>query len=258
MHGVLRTLVIAVAIAGVASTAAAQNRWISGTLSNFDVWNNTGQDANDFHVVLEGIDPSDIGNLYTGDYPNVTVADTGTGTSLTWTGSTTPSGSAAHFGFTLNGNVNFTSASFQWTMDAVVTDDIPDAAQQWRLGGTLVNIDDITNRSQSSLWIQRRVNTALGQVDLNDLLMNGLLWNTATLIDPNPLLIDPDNTLLYEFDGTEPAPYYDVMMYDVYADDNNLPGDLLMTFLNASQIMPEPTSLALLGLGGLVLMRRRR
>lgn len=257
-----RSICMAVAALGV-MTSAANAQWVKGTLSNFDVRNNTGATANDFELYLAGVNPSDVTSLYRGNYPNTAISDS---TVIRWTGSTTPDGGVAHFGVGLRDSINPASVAMTWTFNGGIVGSIPDVAQKWDwLSGQQVARDDITNRSLTTVWIQRRVTTVLDlTLNLDDLLVGEPLWNAAQLIDPAPLPLLSNNTLTWDFDTTAGDSWFDVfngvMMYDVYADAaGTVP---IVTFLNSIAIaaVPEPATVVLLGLGGLMLLglRRRR
>lgn len=253
----LNTLFASLAATCLGPAAAVAQPVIQGTLSNFDVWNRTGQTANDFHVDLRGINPNLINNLYLGDYPNATIAANQGGTSITWTGSSTANGDFDHFGVRLNGAQNPTGVRMNWTFDGVNIGGISDVAQMWFTDIGVV-IDDITNRSSTPFWIQRRINTVVEpeDIELEDLLIGLPIWNSATLIDPDPIWLGPGDTQLYEFQVQNDTAAV-VMMYDVFADANGRPGEPVLTFLNAA-VIPAPGASALLVCGGILATRRRR
>lgn len=236
---------------------------IEGTLSNFDVWNRTGnpEPANDFHVRLNGIEPADINNLFTGrfpNYPDTSIVGALNRTDITWTGSTTALNFKAHFGVRLNGGLNPTSTEMNWTFNGNNIGSIGDVAQKWRTAPGFV-IDDITNRSNTLFWIQRRFNleSAPSRIVLDDLLVGLPLWNGATMIDQRPIPLRPGETQLFQFQ-MGPNTGAVVMMYEVFADLNGSPGEPVLTFLNAA-VVPSPGGAPLLiALGGLVAVRRRR
>ena len=68
------------------ATASAQTATIYGSLGNFDIINNTGQDAHGFEVELEGLQPQDV--YYTFSYQRYgspTIISTATGVIVRWT-----------------------------------------------------------------------------------------------------------------------------------------------------------------------------
>lgn len=247
-----------VATCAIANAASAQI--IQGTLSNFDVWNNTGAMANDFHIGLSGIPTTAIGGLYTGDYPSVNVASDGMGgTNLTWEGSTTAPGDFAHFGLTIDGNLNPTAVQMNWTFNGMNIGKIPDAWQRWLELTSGIVQDDIFNNSNDVLWVQRGINIVpAGQaISLDDLLVGGELWETRDLIDSGPIPLFPGESLLWDF-NTDPSIGAVVMMYEVFDQaPGGGPGNPVITFLNAA-VVPTPGAITCFGLAGLVASRRRR
>jgi List-Bact-rpt repeat protein len=77
-------LVLALIVAPVASHA--QTAAIAGALGNFDVVNNTGQDAHGFEIQLEGIKPGDVYYSFSMQrYGNAQVIPYATGVYVRWT-----------------------------------------------------------------------------------------------------------------------------------------------------------------------------
>ena len=84
-------------------------------------------------------------------------------------------------------------------------------------------------------YVQRRVPPSpSGNLGLSDLFRGGTLWNEATLIDPDFLVVSRAiRALLYAYPPLPPGEW-DVMMYNVL-DENR---QLIMTYGNA--ISPAP------------------
>lgn len=241
-------------LAAAAHTASAQI--ISGTLSNFDVWNRTGQTANDFEATFGGIPQDRIAGLYRGDYPTTTVTTTGGTTTVRWTGSTTPPNQKSHFGIRLSGPINPSNVNFTWTFDGRPIGGIPDPWQKWLQ--LTSGVRDVIAPTQAAVWVQRRTNITTATIDLPDLLRSGALWESGITIDEIPVRIAAGAELIYDFDWTGQNFVNFVMMYDVWSDDNGQRGDLIATFLNAAVVVPAPAPIAGLALLGLVASRRRR
>jgi hypothetical protein len=60
MKAVMKILVVAAALAAVPAAAGAQTAAMTAYLGNFDVVNNTGEDAHGFEIQFEGIGPNDV------------------------------------------------------------------------------------------------------------------------------------------------------------------------------------------------------
>lgn len=147
-HRLHTPLLIAIALVACGSTARATT--LFGSLSNFDVVNDTGEVCRGFEIELEGISPSDIystfGNPYI-RYGDPTIIATGTGTIVRYSssyglsgwavGTPVPSGpfptgghecfypayggdpnyetlGGEHFGIALNGNP--TNTTYRWML----------------------------------------------------------------------------------------------------------------------------------------------
>lgn len=247
-----RILITAIVATG-GSIAGAQV--IQGTLSNFDVWNNTGMLADDFEVELGGISTTAINSLYTGDYPNVGLTGGGGGTTIRWTGNATAPGGMSHFGLGITGDLNPTSVRFSWTQGGNVIGNIPDAWQKWN---TLTNgapQDVVANGSDVNLWVQRSWGFVDTFVILDDLVAGSSITSGLSLIDTDPVMLMSGGELTFDFDPglTGSA----LISYTVWSDDNGQIGDPLMTFYNAA-LVPAPAPLALLAASGLLASRRRR
>src|SRR5260370_4398236 len=62
----LRLLVVSLALLTAGRPASGQT--LSGTLSNFDVFNQTGQESHGFEIELDGITSQDIASTFGGTY----------------------------------------------------------------------------------------------------------------------------------------------------------------------------------------------
>lgn len=256
MRSVLLVVLVAVVMMTAGTVPALALRQIQGTLSNFDVWNDTGYDANDFEVTLTGVSSTNITDLW--DDSNAVATNVPGGVDVTWSGVPVPAGGMRHFGVTLGGNVQPTAWDFSWTYDGIrLPWTPPSAIQDWLWGCPDVILRDrIINYSPVPVWVQRRVLTYPHWITLSDLLRGGTFWNAATVIDPVPVQMASGSQLLYDFTMTSDVSY--MVMYDVF----NQAGERRATFLNAAIACPEPSSLlALAGglglLGGMVRRRKR-
>ena len=256
------TMVFLCLVGLVALPAQAQE--ITGTLSNFDVKNDTGYTANDFHLELDGVSSSDVNSLWTGSYPNLAMSGSGD-LVIDWTGATTANGATAHFGVGLDGDDNPSAFNAYWTLNgAKLGTGRQGGFQDWFLSGGQVQDVILNPVGSPTLWIQRRTNTSNGLIGLGDLLVGGALWNGATLLDNQPVQLLAGASLTYNFPALGPITQQvnEVMMYDVFADNSGAPGPLQMTFLNAASVVPEPGTLSLLGAGAIMVLlyawRRKR
>jgi hypothetical protein len=69
-----------------AATAQAQTATIYGSLSNFDVVNNTGEDAHGFEIELEGLQPQDVYYTFSAQrYGSPAIVPSATGVFIRWT-----------------------------------------------------------------------------------------------------------------------------------------------------------------------------
>ena len=232
---------------------------VNGSLSNFDIWNFTGVTANDFELDLTGVNPGQITGLYTGNYPNAAVTGNGNPTTVTWSGSSTPSGTSSHFGVTFGGadlDMMPSAVNYSWTLNGQRIANLPPSWQYWIcLRGGLVRRDVIRNLWNTSMFFQRRVLIVQApSMDLTDLFRGGTFWNNATVIDASPVSLSAGSDLTYDFAMPAGPDQWAVMMYDVI--DAN--GNIQATFLNGVNCVPEPTSILALGVGLAGLLSRRR
>lgn len=91
---VKKSLIILCRLAAVAAVisvpcgrpACASSVGIQGTMSNFDVFNETGNPVYGAELDLEGVTPSEVMKTYPSHFSNMTATDYGTGTRLVFTG----------------------------------------------------------------------------------------------------------------------------------------------------------------------------
>jgi hypothetical protein len=77
--------ILALFLLNTAINAQAQSATLFGSLSNFDVVNNTGHDAHGFEVELEGLQPADVYYTFSAQrYGNPTIAPSATGVTVRW------------------------------------------------------------------------------------------------------------------------------------------------------------------------------
>ena len=61
----LSSILSAIALLTLSTTALAEVAAVSGSLGNFDVINHTGQDAYGFEMELQGVSPADVFGTFT-------------------------------------------------------------------------------------------------------------------------------------------------------------------------------------------------
>ncbi len=212
---------------------AAWNVTYSGVTSQsaFEMWNRTGSPADEFQEFFGGIDPSSVIGTYNGDYPHVTITGVNGGTLIDWTGGATPNGTYSHFGISFSGNVNMLDATAAWYDQGVQTATQAALVQVWD-PKAMELIDVLPGDGTPAVfsYVQRRVPPSpSGNLGLSDLFRDGTLWNSATLIDPDFVLVSRTiRALLYAYPPPGPG-QWDVMMYDVL-DENR---QLIETYGNA-------------------------
>jgi len=82
---VLRTTALVTALLAIPSLSQAQTAAISGSLGNFDVVNNTGNDAHGFEIQLEGLTPGDVYYSFTAQrYGGAQIIPYATGVYVRW------------------------------------------------------------------------------------------------------------------------------------------------------------------------------
>jgi hypothetical protein len=215
------------------------------SLSSFEAWNRTGSPADEFKEFLGGVDPSSVTGTFNGDYPNVTITGLNGGTLIDWTGGATPDGTYSRFGISFSGNVSMLDATTVWYDGGSQVGPEGIAANQcWayvvQSDGSKELEDCIPGGSGGNplmfptYLVQRRVDIVEdspmpSDLGLGDLFRGGTLWNNATVIDPDFLLVSRTiRALLYLYPPLSPGGW-DVMMYDVL-DENR---QLIMTYGNA-------------------------
>jgi len=118
----VRTAGLAAVVAlGAPAMAQAQSAIIYGSLSNFDIANDTGKTCHGFEVQLEGLTPAQYGGSFNANrYGDPVVAATPTGTTVTWKTSHNSSGWVTR---TLPHTVSwFSGQCYQWSGPSIYED----------------------------------------------------------------------------------------------------------------------------------------
>ncbi len=225
---------LVIAMAGIASAGPSQ----IASLSNFDVYNQTGNPCDGFEVRLSGVPSSDVYHTYNNpDFGAPTVRDSGGDTIVTYSGHETASGQVEHFGVSLNNPAS--KSTYRWTRqgsDCSASSDGPLPDDKQSFDGTSVH-EDITNDSPNAgpIWVQRRVINTNHAASLEELMTNSPDYNNASEIDSQPERLDAGETLQNDDSIDQPQDVHSaVTSIDVYADDNGQPGAHLGTIINAA------------------------
>lgn len=262
MNRILGGLLVAAFGVGISVTAEAGS--IRTIDCNPDMYNLTGQTANDFDIVLGNIDASDVSGVYSdptlshNPFPTHTVSDLPDGNVLVrYSGAEVPDRTSVHVGISvpyLSGNPYVVDQ--YWTRDGI---NIGSPTFRCNLDPVSYTDGAIRNAGSTAAWVQRRVLHLSNSVTLDQLLPDEALWSAASLIDAAPVRVGAGQSLGYVFANSGDGAY--LMAYDVWNDDSNAPGALSQRLMQAFNVVPEPSPLLLLVCPALVFAfrgRRRR
>ncbi|MEQ9459999.1 MAG: hypothetical protein RIG82_03495 [Phycisphaeraceae bacterium] len=176
---------------------------VIGALSNFDVRNNSGMNANDFEIELGNVEPEDIEGTFPGfGDPDPDITDTGDGVKIRWAGSDIPNGSLEHFGVSLKDGTQAESAKATWTKDGVEIAFNPGTGidQYYAAAAGLPDgmTSTIRNTSNQPLLVAFRHSDILDEPlllpDLNQSLelpwLGGGLFTEPIFLEPGQFLVD--------------------------------------------------------------------
>ena len=272
-----RVCVACCLVVAIAPAARGAGLWVNGDYDNFDVVNDTGETANDFHIYfpIETFNPNWLGDWVHGEglwthvdhYQDVDVEAPGDGGwEIRWTNGTTSPGATSHFGIAMDRAHDLSDAELYWTYDGTrIGEKKSSRSSSAQSEGPFAEFETFTVEIDAPpigspdlpVWLRRRVNTSADLITLDDLLRGGSVWTGATVIDASPILLDEGAPISYGFTLTAGVRSY-VMMYDVYADVFGSPGPRTMTYLHSYDITPEPASGLLVAAGALAVIRRKR
>jgi hypothetical protein len=201
------------------------------------------QPANDLHIVLPGLDVEQVFDLWTGSFPNAQVQAVSGGVRINWSGANFLPGQVVHIGWTIADTTTLPEQALQiyWTRNGQpIPQPIPDNVQRWFWNGNENVVDRLPNFSAEPLLVQRRVNRLPVPVGMADLMRGSWLWESAQIIDPQPLPLMPDSffDIFFELNATprtDPSQTFSVM-YDVF----NTAGQRIATHLNAMTMIRTP------------------
>ncbi len=239
----------AVAALAWACAPSANAQTIYGSLSNFDVPNETDDECDEFEIELHGPHPEDIYHTYHNpNYGAPEIYGTATGTVVRYANPRhhTLPGSIEHFGVSLRNFNADPTPKFAWKLDGVIPGTNPYPLQPQIVAemglspeGDRVMIETVTNLDPYNrrMWIQRSVTNVMYAVTLEDLMTNDPLVQGSEDLDNAPMLLNAGQSLRYDQleagDGIASA----VINYDVYRDrvlgGQHVRGDFAGTVMNA-------------------------
>jgi hypothetical protein len=216
---------------------------VIGALSNFDVVNNSGQDANDFEIELGSVEPDDIKGTFPGfGDADPEITDTGDGVKIRWAGNDIPAGSMEHFGVRLKDGTQTESATASWTKDgALIAFNAGLGIDQYYTAAAGLPdgmVSTIRNTSPDPLLVSFRhsevLETPLLLPDLNQSLV--LPWIEGGIFT-EPILLNPGEFIVDIFDlsipgATEPGTGVDRSVVSQIQVSDPLSGELLTFFTN--------------------------
>ena|SRR5271157_2050436 len=233
-------VVLCLALIGVAGAQASSQ--VIGSLSNFDVYNQTGSSCDGFEVTLTGVAPSDVYHEYNNpDFGVPAVQASGSDTVVTYSGHAVSDGAVEHFGVSFSANAP-KSVKYRWTFHgndcsgSSLTSDVQFPDTSASLNGNSLSTD-VTNNSPDAqpIWVQRRILNANRAVSLEELMTNNPVYTDGTEIDSSPEMLEPGQSLSND-DQLETGDRLEsvVAATDVYADDHGQPGVKLGTIIDAA------------------------
>jgi hypothetical protein len=290
-------VVCALATAGLGVSAAMGEVIWHDPWLNWDFDNLTGQTVNDFEIVVEDPnyspdpdDPTEV--LKNMPFPNFTVShvdyhgDNDIDTVLTWSGADLLANQRAHGGLYMLGSGRVLDA--YWTFDGVKVGNStaityerteirgdPEVHMHLNIApGFFADTSHPEYPHQEAGWTNIRtfVNLPAGLLDLED------LNRSLNLDDLYQYEVDPKNGLTGEVIlrtdtilAGGPDSFFDVFLSEIlpqfvspgyeallHAEVFNQSTGLIGEFWNLNPQSPEPGTLALIGLGSTLLLRRRR
>ena len=268
------------------ATSAAQQATIKGSMSNFDVYNHTGHDEDEFDIECNGISKADIYSYYhNGNYGLPTATDGPGNTTVVYKNPqhNTADGGVEHFGIhTFGNNLSASQCKFDWKFNGSV---VPPAPLERPSFVPILTFDynpttdTLTDRLQNlntqpnqTLYVQRHELELDRNVTLNELMPANL---TNLIAEANATGGGPEIDLDNGLTGIAPggtiggeafaAPgggdgsliiYYDVSY--VWLGHFTAFGTVINAVNSTTSPTPEPASMGILGAGILGLIRLRK
>lgn len=223
---------------------------VVGALSNFDLYNDTGEYCDEFELVISNKVPADIYGTwnYNPHYGTPTVTDLGGDTLIHYVGITnniTPPGAVEHFGvilaeFPTNGvlytwmhagtNVGV-GRQFPSPVLSIITVPVSTNNPDGRGRHREVRNPDGTN----TYWVQRLTARTNRLVSLDDLMTTNGVVMCATNMEDHPKRLSPGGRLSDDDDSGTNDVTCDVMSLRIFADNNGKPGHLIGDFMSSGQ-----------------------
>ncbi len=264
-HGAHRTSAAAILLAAacLSAPASAQVR-IIGYLGNFDVYNETEHECNEFEIELEGPHPEDVYHTYHNpNYgtPTITALPGNIGIRLVYT---TPNHATAphaleHFGVSITAGHPITAQRFNWVIGGLnppyppppppppppplamplIESEVLYLPTGAILRQTVTNVDPLGR----VIWVQRREVVAQREVALEELMPEDPLIQGANQVDEGPERLLVNEPLVIDEDGPRAGELNSaVIVYDVFANRRvmvggemtDVPGNLITCVLTAS------------------------
>ena len=260
MKHAMRIVVLFATMATMTASPAKAQVGYSAWFNNFNVWNYSGQTANDFELYLGGVSSNQIKTYYTGSYPDYAVTNVADGVIVEWTGSTTANGAYAHFGVHLNPFVNPSAFNLTWTSNGTNIESVQTVQSHW--GTTnIAPVNIITNPGPDPVWIVVGAAAGTNAVQLNDLVVGGTVWSNVTIWTTNYLAVG--GTFTNNFFDTygylsNSAVYYTGLIIQQFSDpeDDQMGQEQLVdfAFVNVGPPLMQITAIQVIGTNVLVTM----
>lgn len=229
-----------ITMAMLTSASMAQQVRIYGGLSNFDVYNETGDDCNEFEFELDGPHPEDVYHTYhNGNYgaPRIESLPGNTGIRVIYShpAHATHNHAVEHFGASLRGGALVTGQRFRWISGGIQPPTPPANPPLPTLSliiTTLNNrevvLETLTNTDEHNrpIWVKRKVTRVNREVSLEELMPNDPLIQSSTDLDAAPVMLDVGEPIEHD---EQVADFFEqgsqVISYDVWLDSQRRVGN---------------------------------
>lgn len=277
-----RVTTLAFLLVAIASQAPALN--IRGALSNFDVWNDDSRDSCGFEIEIHGGSSSDVFHTYNySAFGAPTVTDTSfngqAGVLIRYYSETARvnQGMYTHFGVSLNRLFDQGSIIRNWLYPGASQNQVikkPTVLPEWH--SELVTLSDGSQAIRDGVFnpapdldtspiffVDIYNNARDREITLEELMQDDPTFTGAEYWGREQL--DPQNFWYDDDLASESGEHSDIFSYKVYGSqevNGQIEADtsrLLAVIMNGTvTAVPEPGSMAVLGLGVFALLRRRK